>query len=447
MHNKTDNFNINRKMIVLGVLTLIMLIPLGMVSGLIKERENNKFTAIRTISSAWGKVQTLSGPVLSVPVRVVKKDTTGKQYSDTEYVNFLPEKLDINGNVTPEIRYKGIFKHPVYTADLKIQGNFANIIVDTVNSNKVSPGDVLWDKAFITFGISDLKGISAKPLLNLNNKEIDFAPGIYKKALVDRGIHAFLNLNKDNLKNIPFVINLNLKGNDYLAFKPVAKQNNVSLSSSWKDPNFIGDFLPVTKTVSENGFKANWYVSHFASDFGAVSDDSSGQSFGVSLLMPVDSYRNSIRAVKYGILFIVLTFIACLIFEIISKIKIHPFQYILVGLAISVFYLLMVSFSEFMDFSVAYLIASISTVALIASYTHISLARKSKPVFTAVMSVTLLLLYSYLYILLQLQDMSLLFGSIGIFTALAAIMYATRNIDWYNDLSDSKEESVNTSAS
>lgn len=420
------NESLTKKLLIIGGLLLLMLIPLRMVNGIIEDRQENKAEAIKTISNAWSDNQVIVGPVLTIPTKSVSKDKDGKTVTEITYYNFFPEELNISGEVAPEIRYKGIFEHPVFTADLKINGHFNNFDITTTTSE-----NILWEKAFITIGFSDQKGVYKTPELLWNNEPNNFNPGTYKQNNIQKGVHSFVKLSRDN-KKVPFVISLSLKGSDALLFQPIARENKVSLASSWTNPNFTGSFLPIAKSISQDGFEAKWDISRFAFNYGTIST-AWDSAFGVSLLLPVDSYRNALRATKYGILFLALTFMACFLFEVIGKLKIHPFQYSLVGLALVIFYLLLVSFSEFIGFIYAYIIASLATISLIALYTHFSLIKRIRPAFTAVMTTTLVLLYSYLYVLLQLQDSSLLFGSIGAFLAVAALMYFTRDINWYEN--------------
>jgi inner membrane protein len=262
---------------------------------------------------------------------------------------------------------------------------------------------------------------------------------------------------------VPFSFSIQLRGSETLQFVPVGADTRVKMTSNWQHPSFIGQFLPVSRTVADSGFKAEWRVNRFARNFPQVWTDENAsfpsgnyqtasysgtdvtqrtdQSYhsdsrqtanilGVSLLQPVDAYRESTRSAKYAILFLGLTFLTYFLLEVTLGAKVHAFQYLLVGLALCLFYLLLVSMSEFISFLQAYLIAAGATITLITAYTGAIVRTRRVPI-TLGMGSLLSLLYVYLYVLLQLEDMALLFGAIGLFIILAAVMFVTRRIDWY----------------
>jgi inner membrane protein len=219
----------------------------------------------------------------------------------------------------------------------------------------------------------------------------------------------------------------------------VGKETRVSLSSSWPSPSFIGSYLPLSHEVTNAGFQAKWNISYFGRgyqqywksdkvNYPNLQDSMLNSSFGVKLLLMVDHYHKTLRSVKYAVLFILLTFVAFFLFEILSKIKVHPFQYLLIGFAMSIFYLLLLSISEHLDFSYTYIIASVATIALITGYSSWILMQKKK---SLVVALLLILLYAFLYILLQIEDYALLVGTLVLFIILGIVMIVTRKIDWY----------------
>jgi inner membrane protein len=233
---------------------------------------------------------------------------------------------------------------------------------------------------------------------------------------------------------------LRLNGSESVFFIPAGKTNGVSMSSSWGDPSFAGAYLPASRSVGAEGFQARWQVSHLSRnypqqwksedvDFGLFREIVSGSAFGVTLFLPVDHYHKTTRASKYAVLFIVLTFAAFFLFEILNRLRIHPFQYLLVGFAMSLFYLLLLSLSEHVGFLAAYASGSAVTIGLIVGYTYRLLAEKKR---SALFTGLLALLYGCLYVLLQLEDFALLIGVLVLLVVLGLLMFITRKIDWYS---------------
>jgi len=229
-----------------------------------------------------------------------------------------------------------------------------------------------------------------------------------------------------------FRIRLDLNGSAGLLFSPVGKETIAELKSDWTNPSFMGDFLPEERSVDGAGFSAKWKVLHLNRNFPQAwtgSQNLVGQTlFGVNLLLAVDEYQKTMRTAKYAIMFIALTFLTFFMIELLSRHTIHPIQYLLIGFALLVFYTLLLSISEYLIFAQAYWIASIAIIAMITLYARSVLANNLQ---TLVISGVLMLLYGYLFIILQLQDYALLMGSIGLFAVLAIVMYLTRKIDWF----------------
>jgi inner membrane protein len=456
MENNSSGFLQNKgvkltlRLMLLGFIGLLMLIPLGLIDSVIKERERYRDEATGSISQAWGYSQIIKPVQITVPLKMQSNDN-GKLTEYLEYVHFLPDELNIKANIQTETRSKGIFKKALYDSEISISGKFPILSINELLAGRTqSLKEVLWKNAFISVGISDVKGIQGQPKIDFANNIVAFQPGVKPETSLTSGIQAPLNLAEIKDKANSFSLKLNLKGTDFLNFLPDGKINKANIKSDWPNPSFEGSFLPTQKKVSDEGFEASWNISYLARNypqswisnnanakpnqaepnFGLQSQESKDNSFGVSLLIPVDFYRNCLRAVKYGILFVALTFITFFVFEVIARLKIHPFQYLLVGFAVALFYLLLLSLSEFVGFLAAYSIASFSTIALITLYTK-AISKAEKPNLYLFMLGILTFLYSFLYLLLQLQDLSLLIGSIGLFIVLGIIMFATRKIQWY----------------
>ncbi|MDX1918289.1 MAG: cell envelope integrity protein CreD [Candidatus Caenarcaniphilales bacterium] len=431
------------KLALIGVVIILMCIPLFLVTGIIEERESYGQTAKATIASGWAGEQTIKGPVLTIPYLIAEKGKDGKIIKLRKYAHFLPDILSIKGKLIPEIRQKGIFSKVVYLSELVLSGDFRLQNQSRNLFKRVDQSDIEYKDAFVSFGVSDLKGLGGEPVFDWNGQKLPIQPGVLTQKIFLTGMHAQTALNQTS-QTIPFKLDLKLKGSDSLYFAPLGKRTNVKLSSRWADPSFIGSFLPNRREVKPEGFKADWDISYLARSYSQswLDDDFDNSNIlamtiddsrsGISLLQPVDAYRNAVRAAKYGILFISLVFLVFFCFEIIQKLKIHPFQYILVGQAMTIFYLLLLSFSEFIDFLTAYLIASISTTGLIGAYTY-SITKSTHKGLWGIMVAVLVGIYAYLYTLLQLQDTSLLIGSIGLFIGLAFLMYITRKIEWYKN--------------
>lgn len=425
------------KVITIGILILIMLIPASMVENLIHERQSRKFEAVNEISSKWGQAQVVLGPVITIPYQIITKSTVvdkkGKAHTkthiSTNYLYILPEDLKVTGEIKPEIRYRGIYKAVLYSVDLKIKGSFSDF------RNKVSElgGDnILWDKAVLSIGITDLRGIRESAAFKINSKDAPIEAGTALYGFTDSGLNTKLKGLKEDPKT-SFDINLSLNGSQEISFIPVGKSTEVDISSSWDSPSFDGAYLPIERKISTDGFSAKWRVFEFNRNYPQVLKDNNydiyPSAFGVRLFIGNDIYQQSTRTVKYAVLFIVFTFATIFLAEIISRTRVHPFQYLMTGLAVTIFYVLLISISEHLAFSSAYLLSSIAIVVLIFSYVKCIFQKLVMPLVIAIIQI---LLYVYFYITLQSEDYALLMGSLGLFTLLAVVMYVTRKINWSN---------------
>lgn len=426
------------KILMMFGLIVGLLIPLTMISGLINERQVTKQKVVEEISQTWAGQQSLIGPVLAVPYKIISTQEIDKQKKVIETRNIaflLPQQYQVQSKLKPEVRYRGIYQSVVYSSHLTAQGNFDLSAIKELN---IEPQNILWKEAWINIGISSTKGISQHPELNWQSKTVELLPGVNGVSFLSTGLYAPVSINPEQ-RNMAFKLNLSLKGSEALSIVPIGKQNTLQISSTWRSPSFIGNTLPGARQVNQDGFAASWEIPYFARDYGQVFTNTSNISqqftnsaIGVQLLTPVDSYRQTDRAIKYGILFLVLTFSTYFLFEIIGKHRLHSFQYLLIGLAISLFYLLLLAVSEVAPFGWAYGLASFGIILVITLYSKAILCQVHKHA-EYLIGALLVILYSYLYILLQLEDLSLLFGAIGLFIVLAIVMYVTRNIDWYGE--------------
>lgn len=416
---------------IIAFLTLILLIPSFFIQNLISERQDRRDSVAEEISQKWGKEQTIIGPVISVPYKHYFENND-KVEQTIRYAHFLPEDLHIKGSIASEVRYRGIYKVIVYNSNLSVTGNFPSLDLNSLN---IPPEDYMLKDAIVSVGISDMTGIKDFIKINWNNQEYFANPGVESTDVLESGISFSPELETGN-QGYQFDFDLNLNGSSGLLFSPVGKQTNVELSSDWPNPSFTGDFLPVDREVNSSGFSSDWEVLHLNRNFPqqwlGSNQKVSNSTFGVELLLPVDEYQKTMRTAKYAIMFISLTFLTFLMIELLSKKVIHPVQYLLIGFALLIFYTLLLSISEYLVFKVAYLLSSAAIILLITIYSYSVLSDKLK---TGVIFGVLVILYGYLYILMQLQDYALLMGSFGLFIVLALVMYLTRKIDWFEIMS------------
>jgi inner membrane protein len=420
------------KAVVIGVLILLMLIPVSMIRGLIYEREYAGRSVENEISSKWGNRQTLTGPVIVVPFWYhILEDNKVKKVSEQAY--FLPEVLNIETGLEPEIRYRGIYKTVVYQSDIKVSGSFSQPDFSQLN---IKAEYIDWQKAFISMGISDMRGIRNNVVFNWNGTPQDATPGSGNTHLSRSGVSVrvpFAATLADN-SGYTFDVSLTLNGSQGLFFVPMGKTTQVLMASSWNTPKFDGAFIPEKREITPQGFSAQWNVYNYNRNFPQMwtgneynADDS---EFGVHLIIPIDHYQKSERSVKYAIMFIALTFLIFFLVELISHKRIHPLQYLLVSIGLILFYALLLALSEHMNFNLAYLLSTLAIVSLITGYSS-SIFKSGKQIL--LMGIFLTLLYLFLYTVLQLEDLALLIGSIGLFIALAVVMYTSRKVNWYHN--------------
>ena len=419
------------KLMSTGFLILILLIPTNMIQSLIDERAALQQGVMQEISSKWGGEQTIGGPLLSIPYKRYYQ-TKEETKIVVEMLHVLPETLNVSGEIVPEERYRGIYKTIVHQSKLNFSGKFSKPNLEDMG---IEETDVHWKDAYVSIYIPDMSGIQNEVKLKWNNDLFEFNPGIKAYGVFSSGISTKAPVS--NSDQTPFVeadfdVDLTINGSEFLNFIPIGKTTTVQLSSIWPTPQFDGRFLPDSREVTEDGFKAKWQVldlNRNLPDVWTGSNQSMLEStFGVKLLVGVDHYQKSTRSAKYAVLTIFITFIVFFFVEILNKKRIHPFQYIMVGLALVIFYSLQLSLAEHIGFDLAYLISSIAIVTLIGLYT-LSLFKDSR--LTVLLTACVASVYGFLYVILQLNDFSLLIGSFGLLAILATVMYLSRNVNWY----------------
>lgn len=424
--------SITLKAIVVAFITMLMLIPQTMMQGLIRERQNRSFETIEKINAKWSNEQTLIGPVLSIPVVIENMDSDKKTVRAHHLLHITPDVLNTEVKLFPEPRHFGIYKTILYKSQINISGTFVK--PENLNFEK---GDVSWEEAYISIGISDLRGITSNVTIDINNKEYVFEVGDNaKNRFLDKALTADVKklFDIEDGKTLDFNIKLNLNGSKSIIFVPIGKTSVVDISGGWGAPGFIGNFCPEYEIENES-FAAKWSIMRFNRNIPEAWFDNNISSFddsefGVDLVDTVDHYQQNMRSAKYALMFIALTFVVFFFVEIMIGKRIHPIQYTLVAIALTLFYSLLLSISERLGFGIAYAIASVATIGLIVAYTY-SIFKNA--VYTVVLGTILAGLYVFLYVILQLEDVALMIGSIGLFVILAIIMFLSRRINWYKD--------------
>ncbi|HXL76303.1 MAG TPA: cell envelope integrity protein CreD [Burkholderiales bacterium] len=430
------------KTLLVAALAIILMLPVAMIRDLVAERQARRNEAVTGIAEGWGKRQTVAGPYLAIPYErrwtVVKRETVdGKlreirtEHSESQVVRLPAASVEWTADAEISEKARGIYKARLYSARLHAQGS-----VDVPARGRFEDGTsrYKWDAPRLVLGISDPLGIRAAPAVSVNGRSYDFAPGPGDGALAG-GLHAPLaSLLTGREQKLEFSFSLELGGSEAFAIAPLGADTAVSMRADWPHPSFQGRFLPAKHAIGPEGFTASWKISRFAAQGAgqaascAFPCNRMGEQISVSLIEPVGLYQQLERASKYGFLFIGLTFAAFLLFELLRRLAIHPAQYGLVGLALAMFFLLLTALSEHVDFAAAYAIASFACVGLVTGY--LVRVLRSAGIGLA-FGGALAALYAMLYALLKAEDYSLLGGSLLLFALLAALMIATRRVDWY----------------
>ncbi len=418
------------KALIIGGLVLLLMIPAMFVQNLIEERQMRQQEAVAEVSSKWAGPQNLSGPFLIIPYKEVITNQKKEPVTIEKQAYFLPSTLQYQSSVQPEKRYRGIYEVMLFTSENNMSGSFSALPLQSLGLTKE---DMLWEKAFIAMNISDSRGLKDELRLNWNGSKITLSPGATGEGFLKDAFIAPLNLTaNDSATTFEFNATIALNGSEELSFTPVGKETIVNMKSAWPDPSFSGGQLPETSSVSNTGFTAKWKSLSHKRKFPqawthSTSFDEGQSSFGVGLFIPVTSYQKTLRSVKYAVLCILLTFAAFFLIETVNKKAVHPFQYALIGLALILFYTLLLSFSEYIHFNLAYAIAGIATIALIGWFVK-GLLQSGK--LSSLLAFILVIIYGYVFTILQLQDYALLLGSVGLFIALAIVMHFSRKINW-----------------
>ncbi len=416
------------KGVITGVLILLLLIPAYHITNLVIERQARQKQVVEEVSNKWATAQTLSGPYLVLPYFYTYTNDTGKTFTVKTNLFVFAENLQVNGELLPENRKRSIYKVLLYKSSLTLNGSFKTNWPADINTANID-----FASAKLCFGLSDFKGLEEEIKINFNNQSLALAPGLPDNEISETGLSVPIALQNVSLNTaIPFNLTVKLRGSESLHFLPLAANSRFTLKSNWPHPSFDGNVLPNEPPVIDNGFKASWSFNRANLPFNMVvmkgKFKSANLDFGVKMVQPADQYEKTMRSVKYAVLFIGLTFALFFIIELLQKKPLHPVQYVLVGLALLIFYTLLLSISEFILFDYAYGIAALSTIILISLYAK---GHFGKWRIAGIFSAALACLYGFIFILIRLEDTALLLGSIGLFIVLAIVMYLSRKIKWY----------------
>ena len=405
------------KLLIIFGLSLLLLIPQAVIQSIVDERHSSESEASFEISEQWGASCHLVGPVIFIP---------GDKTENNIYI--LPETFEANGNIATRTLHRGIYDFSVYEAPMQLSGTF--VLPKELTAEQLS--HLKTERARLLFSVNDFRSFTDNPTLTYGNAPIELSSEGYKlgghNALSSRvDIQPILNGGK-----AAFSLTVPLKGSNQITIVPVGRTSSVSLTSDCPTPSFSGRYLPAEREVTDQGFSASWKVLGLNRDFPQVltrSDalEDSG-TIDVSLRVPVEQYQQTTRTIKYAYLIILLTFAVVFFVEIRRKTPIHPIQYALVGLALVLFYTLLLSFSEHLSFLLSYFIAACMTIALITFFMRALLKHWGAALCIGGL---LTMLYLFIYVIMQLESYALLVGSLGIFVILAIAMYASQKINWY----------------
>ena len=438
-----DNLPLKVGMII--ILSLFFLIPLNMIRMTVFERQQRQMEAEREIMGLWGGRQIVGGPILAVPYTAVRRNDQDKLVTVNETLFILPQRLGIEARMKTQTLSRGIYEVPVYTVDLLMEGFFSG-------DSKLPPGEeidprsVRWNEAVLVVEIPDMRSLESKPVMTFRGKSLPLQTGITKLGIFGGGFQAAAPLEAGSgfqgvsrtggSGGSSFSISMTLTGAGSMGFLPLGEQTEVSIISDWEGPSFTGSYLPDERELGDEGFTARWSILGFGRNYPKIFTTESayaaaipGSSFGFDLLVPVDTYLRTERSVKYGILFILLPFLVLFLFELFTGTRLHILQYLMIGAAQTVFYLLLLSIGEHLPYPAAYLISAAVTSGLVTFYSGAVLSTWKR----SLSAVLPLLggLYIFLYTAVNSEDYALLIGSLGLFVILAGVMIATRKIDWF----------------
>jgi inner membrane protein len=424
--------SVTGKVLFIGALILMLLVPLSMIEGLIRERRQHYEAARTDIAKSWGAAQVVGGPILIVPFQFTRPGIE-QALILTDELYLLPETLAITGTVMTEERMRGIYAVPVYTARLQVTGRLPAPAIEGEYDNL----EILWSQAQIALPLTDARSVQEPIVLASGDGTATFQAGAERvKGFGPQLVARYADLGFGALTAPQaFSLELTIRGTGTLDFLPLGNETTVAVTSNWPSPSFTGAHLPAPRDVRNEGFNAAWrvldlgrgYPSRWRSTEGPPNTVAAS-AFAAALVTPVGIHEAILRAAKYGVLIVGLTFAAYFLFELFAALRLHTLQYLLIGLANCVFYLLLLALAEHVGFGRAYAASAIAATGLVTSYSAAALRSfaRALPIGTLLTG-----LYGYLYVTLRAEDFALLIGAIGAFAALATFMYLTRRVDWF----------------
>ncbi len=443
------------RFVFIAILIGVMSIPMNMVNKIVSERSHLYQSVINDIATTWGHKQKLQGPALLIPytekfiTETIKTDKDGNERKVNKVIYkqrtaiVLPDDLNIDVSIEGQTRKRSLHESLVYTADLKVTGGFKRPNIRDL-SNHIDK--IHWNRAWIALGISDTQAINKVSSLNWleantkKSRSYDFEPGTKIRSVFPSGFHAPIDLTQASVQigqgaitnqKYDFALDININGSQGFYFSPFGKTTDVTIRSDWPHPSFQGNVLPNKHDVSDKGFVALWSVPNLARNYPQrwtlETQNFNVNEFtaGVNLFETVSLYSQITRAIKYGILFFALTYITFLIFELGIGRRLHVVQYGIIGLALSMFYLTLLSMAEHAGFFTAYVSAASIIIVMISLYAYAAIRSVSK---AGIITVLLSGLYTLLYSLLKLEDYALMAGTALLLIILAILMILTRNI-------------------
>ncbi|TYA58274.1 cell envelope integrity protein CreD [Formosa maritima] len=440
--------SITARMLMVGFLVIILLIPLQYINSLITERSIRQQDVVNEINDKWGNHVLVYGPILKLPYKTYTEtktfnESTKTYFTETKthinYAYIFPENLDSEVEANSKTLKRGNFESAVFTTSMNFLGYFKK---PNLELKGIKDEDIVWDRLKILIKTSNLKGIKNEMTIQVKNSSYPFETTFNKNS--NDGLGYLEELESSHLEDLDFTksdkANFNFdiifNGSKSIQIIPIGKATTMTMTSNWADPSFIGNFLPnnETKEITKDGFHADWKILHinraFSQQYINKIPNLNEFAFGTKFMVMVDEYQKSERSAKYGFLVIGLTFLVFFLIQTMSNINIHPFQYLMIGLALTMFYTLLVSISEHSNFLKAYLVSGISVITLITLYAKSILKTLKFPVF---IGLSLTALYTFIYVIIQLENYALLVGSIGLFLILAIVMFVSRKIDWNNN--------------
>jgi inner membrane protein len=451
------NESLTLKLAVIFILTLLLLIPAALVNDLVIERQYRQQEVVQEVSQSWSGSQTISGPLLMVPVlKQVKIIRNGMEQFETveQYLYLLPEQVSIDAETSGQELSRGIFKVAVYEGVVKINGLFSSF---NLEKEGLSMDQINWDKLRLLVGVSDLRGVKSIEEVRIGNQTLqldEFA----SERVFNQNLVFSPELN-GAFTSLPFELTMEIRGTESLNFLPLAKETKVHATGNWGSPKFVGQYLPDERAIASNQYDVSWNINHFARTIpqqwlgdqvlitgkeswnvdapypvkdAAIANPQNTvvkevDGIGLEFLQPINHYQKNVRATKYAILVIALSFLALFFTEIIAKKKIHVVQYVLIGLALVVFYSLLLAFTEHIGFNLAYVLAAAATIGLITLFIFKLLGQRNA---AGLFAGLLVLFYSFVFVIIQVNDYALLLGSIGLFLCIGALMYFSSKINW-----------------